>query len=126
MKQEDPAGAQSDRRSHKRFRVKEGALAFLDTVPGTIVDISEGGMAIHYIVFEKEPERRFRLDIFFAADDFYLAEIPSELVSDVRSQPESQFSAVRVKRLGIRFGELDDEQKARLKYFILHNTVAAA
>lgn len=126
MKQEDPAGVQSDRRRHKRFRVKEGALAFLDTVPGTIVDISEGGMAIHYVVFEREPERQFRLDIFFAADDFYLADIPSKLVSDVRSQPESQFSAVRVKRLGIRFGELDDEQKARLKYFILHNTVAEA
>ncbi len=126
MKQEDPVGVQPDRRSHKRFRVKEGALAFLDTVPGTIVDISEGGMAIHYVIFETEPERRFRLDIFFAADNFYLSDIPSELVSDVRSQPESQFSAVRVKRLGIRFGELDDEQKARLKYFILHNTVAEA
>ena len=28
------------------------------------------------------------------------------------------------KHLGIRFGELDDEQKTCLKYFILHNTVA--
>lgn len=126
MKREDPACVPQERRSHKRFRVKEGALAFLDTVPGTIVDISEGGMAIHYVVFEKEPERRFRLDIFFAAEDFYLADLPSELVSDIRSQPESQFSAVRVKRLGIRFGELDDDQKARLKYFILHNTIAEA
>ena len=96
MKQEDSAGVQSDRRRHKRFRVKEGALAFLGTIPGTIVDISEGGRAINYVVFEREPERQFRLDIFFAANDFYLADIYSKLVSYVLSPPESQFSAVRV------------------------------
>jgi len=126
MKQEPQVNVQPERRSHKRFRVKEGALAFLGNTPGTIVDISEGGIAVHYIVFEKEPERQFRLDIFFGADDFYLADITSELVSDVQSQPESPFSAVRVKRLCLRFVELNEEQKTRLKYFILHNTVAEA
>lgn len=115
-----------ERRQHKRFRVKEGALAFLGTTPGTIVDISEGGLALHYVVFEQEPQRQFRLDIFFAEDDFYLPDIPSELVTDIRSQTESPFCAIRVKRLGIRFGELTSEQKERLRYFILHNTVSEA
>ena len=102
-------------------------MAFLGTVPGTIVDISERGMAIHYVVFEREPERQFRLDIFFAADDFYLSDIPSEIISDTQSLSDSSpFSAVRVQRLGIRFCELNDEQERRLKYFILHNTVAEA
>ena len=119
--------AHSERRSHKRFRVKEGAMAFLGTVPGTIVDISESGMAIHYVVFEREPGRQFRLDIFFADDDFYLSDIPSEIISDTQSLSDSSpFSAVRVQRLGIRFCELNDEQERRLKYFILHNTVAEA
>jgi len=126
MQQEKLAGVQSDRRNHKRFRVKEGALAFLGTMPGTIVDISEGGMAIHYVVLEQEPDRRFRLDIFFAEDDFYLSDVPSEMVSDEQAPPVSPFTSVQVKRLGIRFGELDDAQRARLKYFILHNTVAEA
>jgi len=126
MKQKPMVNAQSERRSQKRFRVKEGALAFLGNTPGSIIDISEEGMAINYIVFEKEPHGQFRLDIFFGADDFYLADIPSELVSDVQSQPESPFSAVRVKRLGLRFGELNEEQKTNLKYFILHNTVSEA
>ncbi len=123
---ENALNARSERRSHTRFRVKEGAMAFLGTTPGTIVDISERGMAIHYVVFEREPERQFRLDIFFAADDFYLSDLPSEIVSDTLSLSDSPFSAVRVQRLGIRFGELDDEQQRRLKYFILHNTVAEA
>ncbi|HHB76717.1 MAG TPA: PilZ domain-containing protein [Desulfobulbus sp.] len=111
-----------ERRGRKRFRVKVGALAFLGTVPSTIVDISESGMAINYVVFEKEPARRFLLDIFFSADDFYLADISSALVSDVQFLPESRFSAIRVKRFGLRFCELSEEQKSRIQYFILHNT----
>lgn len=126
MEQEKKSITLPERRRHKRFRVKEGALAFLGSAPSTIVDINEYGMGIHYIVFEKEPERHFRLDIFFSADNFYLSGIPSELVSDVRSTSASPFSAIRVQRLGLRFGELNDEQKARLRYFILHNTVAEA
>lgn len=121
---EEALNAQVERRQHKRFRVKEGAMAFLGTVPGTIVDISERGMAIHYVIFEREPERQFRLDIFFGDDDFYLSGIPSEIVSEKRTLSDSPFSAVRVQRLGIRFGELSEEQESKLKYFILHNTVS--
>lgn len=126
MQQKTRLNAQPERRSQKRFRVKEGALAFLGHTPGDIIDISEGGMAIHYLVFDKEPDSQFRLDIFFGADDFYLSDIPTKLVSDIQSQPESPFSAVRVKRLGLCFGELNEKQKSRLKYFILNNTVAEA
>jgi hypothetical protein len=126
MERDHTGKARDERRGRKRFRVKVGALAFLGTVPSTIVDISESGMAINYVVFEKEPDRRFRLDIFFAADDFYLPDIPTALVSDVQSLPESRFSAIRVKRLGLRFCELNKEQTARIQYFILHNTIAEA
>ncbi|NOQ47186.1 MAG: hypothetical protein GQ559_11050 [Desulfobulbaceae bacterium] len=115
-----------DRRRHQRFRVKDGALAFLGTVPGTIVDISESGMTVHYVVLEKEPERSLRLDIFFSGNDFYLPDIPSELVSDMSSLPDTPFSTLRVKRLGIKFGELTGKQKDKIKYFILHNTIALA
>jgi hypothetical protein len=125
MEREEKRGkAHEERRERKRFRVKEGALAFVGTVPCTIVDISESGLAINYVVFEKEPDRRFQLDIFFADDDFFLSDIPSALVCDVLSLPESRFSAIRVKRLGLRFCELDQEQIARIQYFILHNTIA--
>jgi len=123
MEREPVTGkAKEERRGRKRFRVKEGALAFLGTVPGAIVDISRSGMAVNYVLFEREPARRFRLDIFFAADDFYLADIPAALVSEMRFLPESRFSAIREKRLGLRFCELSKEQKSRIQYFILHNT----
>ncbi len=115
-----------ERRRYKRYRVKEGALAFLGAVPGSISDISEGGLAVHYVVFEKQPEEDLQLDIFFGRDDFYLADLPGRKVSDADSSPDVTFSRIRVRRMGVQFGELTGEQKSRLKYFILHNTLGDA
>ncbi len=123
-KPEIPGGV--ERRRHKRYRVKEGALAFLGTVPGSISDISEGGLAVHYVVFEKQPDDDLQLDIFFGRDDFYLADIPGRKVSDADSPPDSSFSRIRVRRMGVQFGELTGEQRSRLRYFILHNTLGEA
>jgi len=113
-----------DRRRHKRYRVREGALAFLGPIPGTITDISRGGMSVKYVVFEKRPEQTLKLDIFFSEEDFFLPDIPAFLVSDVDYPSEAPFSAVQIKRLGIKFGELSSEQEASLQHFLLHNTVA--
>ncbi|HHB76901.1 MAG TPA: PilZ domain-containing protein [Desulfobulbus sp.] len=115
-----------ERRSKKRFRVKEGALAFFGTVPGTIVDISETGIAINYAVFEQEPAGRFRLDIFFEDDAFNLPDIEAEVVTDSQTMAESGNDALQVRRLGLRFCELSDRQQDKLRYFILHNTTCAA
>jgi len=103
-------------RRHKRYRACEGALAFLGSVPGTITDISQGGMCVNYVVFGKDPDQVLKLDIFFSEADFYLPGIPGRIVSDV----------VQVRRLGIEFGELSSEQEAGLKYFLLHNTISEA
>ncbi|MFP7754851.1 PilZ domain-containing protein [Thermodesulfobacteriota bacterium B35] len=123
-KAEIPGGV--ERRRHRRYRVKEGALAFLGTVPGSISDISEGGLAVHYVVFEKQPGDELQLDIFFGRDDFYLTDLPGRKVSEADSTPGTTFSRIRVRRMGVQFGELTSEQKSRLRYFILHNTLGVA
>ena len=115
-----------ERRVKKRFRVKEGALAFVGTVPGTIIDISEAGIALNYAVFEQKPEGRFRLDIFFEDDEFALPDIEAELVTDSQTMVESGYDDVSIRRLGLRFCELSDGQQDKLRYFILHNTTSAA
>ncbi len=112
----------NDRRTKKRFRVKEGALAFVGSVPGAIVDISEAGIAVNYAVFEQKPEGRFRLDIFFEDDAFALPDIEAEIVTERHSMAESGYIDVPVRRLGLRFCELSDGQQDKLRYFILHNT----
>ncbi len=115
-----------ERRVKKRFRVKEGALAFVGTVPGTIIDISEAGIALNYAVFEQKPEARCRLDIFFEDDEFALPDIEAELVTDSQTMVESGYDDVSIRRLGLRFCELSDGQQDKLRYFILHNTTSAA
>ncbi len=102
-----------DRRSTKRFCVKDGAMAFLDAVPGTIIDISEAGIAVNYVIFEKEPEKYFRLDIFFEEDDFFLPELAAEVVTDGPVSDAPRFDGTQVRRLGLRFCELTGEQKDR-------------
>lgn len=114
----------AERRRHRRFRVKQGALAFLGSTPGTIVDISEGGLTVHYVVLERQPAAQLQLDIFFGGDDFYLQGIPGNLITDGQTLSDQLYSSLSVKRLGIQFGELSSEQRSRLKYFILNNTVS--
>ncbi len=116
----------SERRRHKRFKVKDGALAFIGSVPGTIVDISEGGMTVRYVVLEKELNSPFQLDIFFGINDFYLPDVPGDVVNEGVDFPQPPFSAFYIKRLGIKFGELTSEQESQVKYFILNNTVSEA
>lgn len=116
---------QEDRRRHKRYRVKEGALALIDNIPGTIVDISSGGLTVNYIVFGKEPADQLRLDIFLSGEEFYLRDLPARLVNSASSgKSGATGGSIQVKRYGLQFGELTEHQKSTLRYFILHNTVA--
>ncbi len=116
---------EQERRKHKRYRVKNGALALIDNIPGTIVDISNSGLALNYTVFGKEPVENLRLDIFLSSDDFYLQDIPARLVvSKNKGGSQSTFGSIQVKRYGLQFGEMTEEQESNLRYFILHNTIA--
>lgn len=124
MYKQNGPGKAVDRRRHKRFRAREGALAFLGSVPGRIVDISRSGMSFLYVVFEKRAAQSLTLDIFFPADDFFLRDIPVFLVSDIDCPARTPFVSVQVKRLGVRFAELSAEQKVSLQHFLAHNTIA--
>lgn len=114
----------SERRRHQRVTVKSGALALIDNLPGTIIDISEGGLALHHMVFEQEPRKNFRIDLFFQTDETFLANIPVELTSELELPANPD--AIRLRRYGLRFGELSDSQRRQLNCFILHNTVSLA
>jgi c-di-GMP-binding flagellar brake protein YcgR len=115
-----------ERRQAQRVTVRDGAVAFLGEVPGTILDISEKGISVHFVVFEHNPEPRCALDLFFAEDNFYLAGLDAELVSDLPAQGESDTSRTRARRLGLRFCDLTPKQKEELCGFIYRNTVAKA
>jgi c-di-GMP-binding flagellar brake protein YcgR len=115
-----------ERRQAQRVTVRDGAVAFLGEVPGTILDISEKGISVYIVVFEHEPEPRCALDLFFADDNFYLAGLDAELVSDLPAQAESGPGRSQARRLGLRFRDLTPRQKEELCGFIYRNTVAKA
>jgi len=114
----------SDRRLHTRFRVSEGAFAFINNIPFTIKNISEGGLKLQSVVFEGTPEENMVLDIFLNSENFYLQNIPVRLVRFQKSCSSSPFSTVHVKCFGLQFGEMTEQQKTRLDYFIAHSTAA--
>lgn len=122
---EEDNSTDEERRAHKRYRVKDGALALIDNSPGTIVDISTGGLTVNYIVFGNEPRNALRLDIFLSSEDFYLHDVPARLINSYQEDKTGgSENLIQVKRYGLQFGELTNHQKETIKYFILHNTVA--
>ncbi|OQX05273.1 MAG: hypothetical protein BWK76_27705 [Desulfobulbaceae bacterium A2] len=114
----------NERRQHPRVMIKNGALALIDNLPGTIIDISESGLAMHHMVFEQEPRKSFRLDLFIQPDELFLLDLPVELASEIELPDEQD--TIQLRRYGLRFGELNDDQRQQLKYFILHNAISLA
>ncbi|HDK42984.1 MAG TPA: PilZ domain-containing protein [Desulfobacteraceae bacterium] len=115
-----------ERRRHKRFNVSDNALAFINNAPCMIQDISEGGMMLQSVVLEDEPADNLKLDIFVGSDNFYLQDVPVRLISRSQRQSTVPFSVVQVRCFGFQFGELTEQQKSRLDYFIARNTIGEA
>ena len=115
-----------NQRRHARFRVLRDAFAALgpDYIKvGQILDISMGGLAFRYIVPEEGPSNASELDIFLAGRTFYLYKLPFETVRDSATN-EAPFSSMNMKVSGLQFGDLTDNQKSNLRYFIQTHTTA--
>lgn len=116
----------NERRKHKRFQVCDGAFAFINNIPFTICNISEGGMRLQTVVFEDAPLDEMTLDIFLKDKNFYLQGIPVRLVTVRKKHANSPFSTLQVRSLGLQFGELSEQQKTRLDSFISQTTAGEA
>lgn len=115
-----------DRRQHPRFRVRDGAYAFINNIPFTIQDISEGGMRIKSVVYDEAPLENLKIDIFVNNGKFYLKDVPVRLVSLLQDEATTPFSAIHVKRFGFQFEDLTDQQKHLLDSLITYNSVGEA
>ena len=115
-----------ERRRYTRFRVREGAYAFIDNIPFTIQDISEGGMKIQSVVFDDTPLDNLKVDIFVNSGKFYMRDVSVRLVRLLQDNSTTPFSAIRVKRFGFEFENLSDQQKLLLDNLITLNTVGEA
>ena len=115
-------------RKYKRFKVKEGALAFFNpnpTIIGSIIDVRKNGLAFTYMKtdFEMELSPAVKLDILMSIDGFYLDYLPFEAIADILLPAHYAFSTIVMKRLCLKFGQLSRDQEKQLDYFISHYAI---
>lgn len=114
-----------ERRKNRRFHLQNIAFAVLrDDVSkvGQIMDISMSGLSFHYIMAGGNADRSCELDILLAYHGMCTEKIQFETVSDIEIENKSPFSPMLMRRCGVRFGELTDNQKSQLKDFIFDHT----
>ena len=120
-----------ERRKHKRFGVQPGRVAVLtprwphSTIVGDILDISERGLALLYVADEAPSKRSSDLTIVSANPSFHLRRLPFRTVSDFEIA-KVPFSSMAPRRLSLQFGELTQDQTARLEHFITTHTIGKA
>lgn len=111
--------SERDRRQHPRYRVDDEVfLAFrpqFDRI-GKLKDISQGGVAFEYTVFqESQPVQTAEIDIFSAAKDFHLPRVLCKIVYDVKLDSYPSFNNIVTRRCGLQFQDLSEQQAAQLQ-----------
>jgi len=117
---------QIDQRKYLRFKVRDGSTASLinntSSKLGIISDISGGGLAFYYLngnlEQEKDVNKPFELNIYHAADGFYLINVPCTIIEDNFVLLKCSFCLDLVKQCRVQFGELTSDQISQLEYFI--------
>ena len=115
-----------ERRQQKRFKAQEGAFAALvaqESRLGQIKDISIRGLSFRYIDSNEKLENADELKIILGNQGLYLDNVPFKKISDFEIESEYNFSTVRMRQIGLEFGELTADQKMRLDRFIQYHTI---
>ena len=118
-----------ERRQQKRFKAQEGAFAALvaqESRLGQIKDISIRGLSFRYIDSNEKLENADELKIILGNQGLYLDNVPFKKISDFEIESEYNFSTVRMRQIGLEFGELTPGQQDRLNRFIKHHTTGEA
>lgn len=118
-------GGRIERRRHRRFQVPVGVFVGFrpdNSRLGEIIDISLGGLSFRYLASGGPSNGSRRLNIFLTERGFCLDDVPFETVSDVRTY-QIPFTPVTMRRGGVQFEGLTENQTSRLEYFIQHFTM---
>ena len=106
----------------------EIAFAVIKSKPikmGQIVNISRRGLAFHYIDRKGDANRLFKMDILFAQDAFYLDRLLFKPIFDIEIDTEIPLNSFTMRKCGVQFGELNQQQRSQLEYFICNYTLNA-
>lgn len=115
-----------ERRRHKRFLLKETVYVLLDSQPlaqaAEILDLSMGGMGLHYFDIEGSDPQWQWLDVL-SPENFFLQRLPIQIVSKRTIDEEKERSGVkRLNRCGVKFVDLSLSQEVMLDMFLQENS----
>jgi hypothetical protein len=116
---------QVERRKHGRFKVKEGAFAALGrwfSPVGQIMDISKGGLSFRYIARSDQSKGTTQLKILLSGAGFHFDILPFKPIWDLATPYALSYVSRTMRQCGGQFGELKDDQKLDLDYFIQNYT----
>ena len=114
-----------ERRKYHRFNVQHASIASSPLkVIGPIMNISMGGLAFYYVSSRENSKKTDRLNIFASDHTFRLNSVPFEVVWDVPMPNSFRLGNIALRHCGVKFGNLTNQQKADLRYFIQNYIIA--
>ena len=119
-----------EKRKYKRYKVKDLTfvkLCYEDEIDiGQLMDISRGGLALRYFVNSDKARNYSNLSIFLSEDNFIIDKISFKTISNTEIANGSNFSTIVLRRYGIEFENLTENQITELDYFLKHYTLGEA
>lgn len=116
----------TEKRKDKRFKLKDPAFALMYCSPartGQIIDISRSGLAIRYDKNGKGSNELTELDIFKSDFSFYVDNIKAKLISDIEIIDKTFIESKGMRRCGIQFEGLSNNQISQLVNFIQNSSL---
>ena len=109
-------GSIPDKRKHKRYPINDDTVVLCNASIGSVIDISEGGLAIKYFKPKSLSEEATAL-VFSGEKDFLVSELPVKVVR----REDVQFSSltnVHTQMVGVKFNNPDAMQRDQIMQFI--------
>ena len=111
-----------DKRRFARFELSKGIYAHLDSdirAIGEVLNVSKGGLAFKYMAEFSSAAKHSKLNVFALGGNLFLRDVPVKTVSDTEMPIEIDFSSIRMRRMGLEFEDMTEDQKAALRELIL-------
>ena len=116
-----------ERRKDKRFKLKSSAFAIMNHSPkriDKITDISKSGLAIRYFKNGEDSNDLKVLDILKSDFSFCINDIKAKTISDVKIIDNTLIGSKEMRRCGIQFEDLSNNQISQLENFIQNSSLA--
>lgn len=110
-----------ERRTHTRFRVKDGIVAIPHAASmrfGRIKDISMGGLTVRYFEEEEWHGKSFEVDLVMTDGNFSLDKVLINIKFDMENGTETPYCVLPERQCGFEFVDLTEQQYDKLRNFL--------